>query len=795
MPVLAPRPVPSHVHQSGTDGKFRGKWANAETTTHVIPEKFQSPSCPENLQVDLFIHNSFEFYNTYKSKDGTIEWHGRQCKVKNCACLVRLRKISADTVEKQSLSTCKHPVPILGDRGLPAKYQAFICLTLADLRSGGIPLQRVNAETQVWKPLMSYFHSVGDVVFNNEALVADLKTRVKNRILNKKKEKRKDVRDGAKSYPARNWKEQDYTRFKTEHFLPQLKKPLPLPKTIDDLNAQAKMIHLGDTPTSAGYQINDKMDPACRLVVLRDPPADHPFMERVKAMDPNGVETKKIICFSTFRMLFNCTECEHLFWDVVVSGDATYYRDADGKSIICYFIGTWDLQERRRPGGKEVTLSMRPFAGYIGLGESELAVAYLIACLRYTLATTWLMHMDPKKGCCSDLSRAAVNAFMVFRRPITMGFEHVFFHFLPTAPKRKPGTGGYLKHIIRPEKKRKFLVDVCQRDVKLFCYRCKSHPMHHVVTKCITEEGWEDRYGEGVICKKMQKSYLIKKQQAGWFYTVLGRPGLYPTQNPIENLNKGSLGVDVLSGQTFGSFVLNEVPALLKTFSLERVGVKCTSPMRSQDCITPADVERIIADGYTKDDVRKVNGRTYVNARPDYVGVALSDKRIAEYQQILGGHFRPKYSQIEAVLSVTDSICEVKDYYMPDGSKVRMGDCVYSYQNMKCIHAMVSEYWDHVSMLVEQKKADDKRVGRRYKKSNAYASDPADVSYPSISALAEDDPYCPSNTMPSPQADRGRDGVKSHRNLPPEVQGFEYIEYSANELKYRYDKESTDDDD
>ena len=91
VPVLAPRPVPSHVHQSGTDGKFRGKWANAETTTHVIPEKFQSPSCPENLQVDLFIHNSFEFYNTYKSKDGTIEWHGRQCKVKNCACLVRLR--------------------------------------------------------------------------------------------------------------------------------------------------------------------------------------------------------------------------------------------------------------------------------------------------------------------------------------------------------------------------------------------------------------------------------------------------------------------------------------------------------------------------------------------------------------------------------------------------------------------------------------------------------------------------------------------------------------------------------
>jgi hypothetical protein len=157
--------------------------------------------------------------------------------------------------------------------------------------------------------------------------------------------------------------------------------------------------------------------------------------------------------------------------------------------------------------------------------------------------------------------------------------------------------------------------------------------------------------------------------------------GLVPQNNSIERSNldtKGSrqfAGI-LKTGVSIDTAIKQELPRMVYTHSVERVGAKMECAILLPTCIDKECIEsfrKIVMDNDTKE----YKGGYLVNTA-GFEGVPIDAVRIQNYERALQGIFAGKYHERHLLLQYTQGLCHVIRTRLSSGQTCFVGSCEQS---------------------------------------------------------------------------------------------------------------------
>jgi hypothetical protein len=220
--------------------------------------------------------------------------------------------------------------------------------------------------------------------------------------------------------------------------------------------------------------------------------------------------------------------------------------------------------------------------------------------------------------------------------------------------------------------------------------------------------------GEGKLASVFSKSYLDDDTFNKWNYTCFGSAGLVPQNNSIERSNldmKGSrqfAGI-LKTGVSIDTAIKQELPRMVYTHSVERVGAKMEYAILSSKCIDKECIEsfrRIVMDKDTKE-----YERGFLVNTAGFEGVPIDAVRIKNYERALLGIFHGTYHERKLLVEYTEGLCYVIRTRLSSGQTCFVGSCEQFYKQTYCPHAVLFMHKDILPKHAH--KIPTKRSGRK----------------------------------------------------------------------------------
>ena len=428
------------------------------------------------------------------------------------------------------------------------------------------------------------------------------------------------------------------------------------------------------------------------LLVLPYPSVkEQPEMDRVYRVSSTRREPapENTMVFSSLALLSTLCDCKGgLDMRVVGSIDATDSLFCNNYKLIMF--GVIDVSVHNQGLSTATTKAFRPLGYAVGQGEREDIALLLVLTIKK--AARDLFGLDDiefeKGGIVSDHSTPLTNALKrAFPRALlAQCYPHIIRKFRTDG--REAGNGEYANYCVE----KRFIAQVAVHDVRNL-HRCRTRAMFETMAKLVIL-AWKAA-GEEKLASVFSKSYLDDDTFNKWNYTCFGSVGLVPQNNSIERSNldmKGSrqfAGI-LKTGVSIDTAIKEELPRMVYTHSVERVGAKMEYAILSSTCIDTECIDsfrKIVMDKDTKE----YEGGYLVNTA-GYEGVPVDAVRIQNYERALQGIFPGTYLERHLLVEYTEGLCHVIQTRLSSGQTCFVGSCEQFYKRTYCPHAVLFMY-------------------------------------------------------------------------------------------------------
>lgn len=586
--------------------------------------------------------------------------------------------------------------------GIPPLFMAFIENRLYCLDKEGRSVQTIGFQSDIWKYLTDLFEMTKLPIICQKDDFEELQKRAHTFLKTKKAAYRTDRQKELSVYPmSKPWEKDHFLTYKRNHCIPLPPKSHtnPIPRSLKEIDNLAESSGMNRQQAAGGNSRVLRTQPSLKLFTCPEPDVtEDPAMAEIMRRDLSGERRARIVPMASCRFLYNLVQAHlNMSLDVAKTSDGTPIPFQKRKRFFI-LVALFDAMERHTASNAStgtVSLQARLISLIFCDGEDEFAVAYAEICYRYTVRRLFGIWVKYKRGCCQDLSYPIMNGNRLVDDSILIGtgFEHVFWKFMRVGSSKKnhPSyqvhlmqvsmghNGKWMENTILPD-----LLDARTLDtvaaVRSYCKLCLW--------------GWATVHGEPKIASVFFSSYVSNAFGCTWYLSYFGVPGIVPSQNPLESLNRAkaqsssSCVGEMNSNVNDGPLLIDEVPKLIMEHSKPgRMGVNRELPLREnrQFDIHEEDLRQL--DGYVYNvDVFQQGETYYVNTRR-YKGVAITQERIDVRNQISRGEFGGvTYENRQIIPRTYASLCAVR-LVEHQGHKEWRGSCAFCAKTMQCCHA------------------------------------------------------------------------------------------------------------
>jgi hypothetical protein len=435
----------------------------------------------------------------------------------------------------------------------------------------------------------------------------------------------------------------------------------------------------------------------------------------------DGRAEKHTICFSCINLLLQTfVVAEYFDFEVMACTDSSHNCDSGGGKLFSFGYVTMAQVHQTR---HEYRRTYTPIVFARIIEESEAATIFVLCCLKFVVRKLFNVDIDVKNGLISDHTAAFTNAWKKLfpGRPMGQCFPHFARKVKDQSGRRKNGSPGYLKYVVRRTYLKEAHTDVVRSG------RSRTQPMQDTY-RILKIAAWKHA-GESALADVCQKSYIENDDFSHYRFNEFGIPGDLPQGNSTERLHLSAKGTRDFAGyMNFGKSVDTtlhyEFPKLVYNVSFRIQNIRrCYKILDKKACDGDRQLRHdvsMLTDDDWKECGKEHTGEWYSNDVA-FIGYELSEERISRYHMALLGRFPSMdHSKRSEFWEAGTSLCTVKKARVPSvAHPIWTCTCFTFWEQTVCAHVYYRQYGGSpsISMQPASKKSriSLKQMSKRYK--------------------------------------------------------------------------------